>query len=150
MPDFNESRQQVLLLLDNVLRELDQPALIEEQRWNPVLAVGVEVDGASFNLVHHADVHRHELLLDCQLGAPPDDTDALHELLEGNLSMLRSKQGSYGWWRDLNVVTYGSLMDVGSLEAHRLIEVMRELAVQSQAWRSGAFFETHAHAGAHP
>lgn len=106
------------------------------------MLVSLRVDGVAFDLVHDLNADSDTLLVECELGPPPESNEVLLGLLQSNMQMLRAEQGSFGLRRvgDDMVITFSKHLSLTDCHASALQATMKTLAVRAAAWRCGAIF----------
>jgi hypothetical protein len=135
--DSVERRARFFNLVDDVCRELDQPVpVMPDAPADVPLTMGIEVDRMRFELTFLPE-EESDLLLDCVVGACPDDEEMLLALLKANVDLLRDEQGSFSLWREQNVVVFSTSFADVETDGARLAEALRALSLQAAAWRDG-------------
>lgn len=138
----NTSWRQVFTeLCEAIFRELgfDPPPMLHEH--NLPLAMELEVDQRSFELVHSSSDHPERVLVICRLGPLPDDVSKIHyaALLSKNLRNARDYLPCFGVNADCDEVIWMSFEFLEKMRASLMLEKLRLLAHEASYWQDGVF-----------
>ncbi len=138
----NASWRQVFTeLCEAIFRELgfDPPPMLHEH--NLPLAMELEVDQRSFELVHSSSDQPERVLIICRLGPLPDDVSKIHyaALLSKNLRNARDYLPCFGINADREEVIWTFYEQLEKLRASVMLDKLRSLAHDARNWQDGVF-----------
>ena len=136
-------RRQYIALVEDVFRELGFPP--PEMTHDPEvpLAMELEVDGATFEVVHSPGERPEQLLVECRFGAVPKEraVAALTRLLEVNLELARAHEAAFGADSGSDAVIYAFHEALDQASARSLLDAMKQVAAEASQWRATCFLE---------
>lgn len=143
MTDSYQWRRRFIDLVEDVFRDLGFPPPAMTHDPNTPLAMEIEVEGISFEVVHTPDQRPDHLLIECNFGHPPDErlAPALKRLMEVNLIMAREHQASFGADPKTNAVIFTSSEKIEESSARKLMDEMRALAERAKEWRDTLYLD---------
>jgi hypothetical protein len=144
-------RQGFVELCEAIFRELgfDPPPMLHEDALP--LAMELEVEQRSFELIHSSTDRPEKILIICHLGPLPDDAGKLHfnALLSENIHNIRDFRPCFGINADSHEAVSISYENLNNLRAAAMLEKMRALASEAENWQELVFspqygFDDHA------
>lgn len=143
MSDSYQSRRQFIALIEDVFRDLgfSPPAMTHDV--DAPLAMEIEVEEITFEVVHSSRDRPDEILIECHFGPPPEDrvAEVLAKVLQVNLALARAHEPAFGADLVTGDVIYGFHESMAKMRAPDLMESMKQTAKQAKEWRSTYFFE---------
>ncbi|MGV3656151.1 MAG: CesT family type III secretion system chaperone [Noviherbaspirillum sp.] len=136
-------RRQYIALVEDIFRELGfAPPEMTHDPDLP-LAMELELEGATFEIVHSPGEHPQQILVECRFGTPPREREAavLARLLEVNLELARAHQAAYGIDAATGEVIHAFRQALDQAGARALLETMKQIAVQAAQWRDTHFLD---------
>ena len=143
MSDSYQWRRRFIDLVEDVFRDLGFPPPAMTHDPAAPLAMEIEVEGVSFEVVHTPEQRPECLLIECKFGHPPEEKliPALRRLLEVNLIMAREHQAAFGADPRSNAVIFTSSARLEDSNARNLMEEMRALAERAKEWQDGYYLD---------
>lgn len=124
-------------LCEAIFRELgfDPPAMLHDDSLP--LAMEIEIEGRSFELLHSSVDRPHQILIQCKLdnSAAGISRSEITAMLAQNLVNIRRFYPYYGINSDTQEVVSISFSPLADLTATRLIEKLRTIAQDALGWR---------------
>ncbi|MDB5798415.1 MAG: molecular chaperone Tir [Paucimonas sp.] len=150
MTDTYHWRRRFIDLVEDVFRDLGFPPPAMTHDPAQPLAMEIEVEGISFEVVHTPDQRPDHLLIECNFGQPPQEkiVPVLMRLLEVNLVMAREHQAAFGADPRSKAVIFTSSEKLDSTTASALMEEMRALAKRAKEWRDTLYLDDRDTSGA--
>ena len=137
----SSSRRKFTALAEDIFRELGfaVPAMLYEDSMP--LAMDLEIDGLSFELLHSASDQPDRLVIICKLGPLPADEmpDCLKRLLQVNLILARCHEAIYGIDPDHKNIFCIFNKSLETTTARNLIDEMRQISNDSSQWKDSFF-----------
>ncbi len=146
----NQWRRKFIELSEEIFRELGfSPPLMVHEESLP-LAMELELDGISFELLHVPGELSEQIRIMCSLGVIPENYVAhgLEMLLTENLKNSREHSWWYGLDSDLDELLLLSSQDIAGISAQRLLEDMQNMIKESSEWQKIFFDPTFNPCGA--
>lgn len=142
----NTSWRQVFVeLCEAIFRDLgfDPPPMLHEN--NLPLAMELEVEQRSFELVHSSNDRPERILVICRLGPLPDEAGKAHfkALLSNNLGGARNYHPCFGINAERNEVVWISYEGLENLRASAMLERLKTLAYDAVNWKDAVFNRQH-------
>lgn len=139
---LNTSWRQVFVeLCEAIFRDLgfDPPPMLHEN--NLPLAMELEVEQRSFELVHSSNDRPERILVICRLGPLPDDSGKAHlkALLSNNLGSARTYHPCFGINAERDEVVWVSYEELENLRASAMLDRLRALAYEATSWQDAVF-----------
>jgi hypothetical protein len=132
-------RKQFVELSEGIFRELGfpPPAMLHEDSLP--LAMELEVDKVSFELLHAPDFQPHRILITCLLGKLPERSilTMLYSLLKSNLGGARNFSFWFGVHPETADVTRLEYQELSDIHPASLLDRLRSIARDSAGWTDG-------------
>lgn len=143
MSDSYQWRRQFIALVEDVFRDLgfSPPAMTHDVE--APLAMEIDVDDITFEVVHSSRERPDEILIECHFGPPPVDrvAEVLARVMQVNLTLARAHEPAFGADMASGDVIYAFHEPLEKMTAPELMDAMKKAAVQAREWRASYFLE---------
>jgi hypothetical protein len=134
-------RQKFIELSESIFRELGfpPPEMLHDD-YQP-LAMEMEHAGKPFELIHSSTEMPERVLVSCNLGQLPDEgvLPGLRKMLQANLILARTHGPVYGLISENQTIRCMYYEKLDDVMASRILEKMRQVAIDSENWRETFF-----------
>ena len=137
-------RRKFVELSEAIFRELGfpPPEMLHDD-YQP-LAMEMERAGKPFELIHSSTEIPDRVLVSCNLGQLPEEgvLPGLRKMLQANLTLARTHGPVYGLISESQSIRCMYYEKLDDALASRILEKMRQVAIDSENWRENFFTPT--------